>query len=168
VSPETRILVVEDDRAIGEGLRDGLTGNGYRVDWHRTGLAAKEAFDVVEPDLVLLDIGLPDTDGFSLCRWMRQQRHDLPIVLVTARDADIDVIVGLDAGATDYVTKPFSLNGSGPTSGPSSPRPPPRTGSAPSMSTRSRTRFGSAVSAWSCASGNSNFSPTSRPALGRW
>jgi DNA-binding response OmpR family regulator len=110
VSPETRILVVEDDRAIGEGLRDGLTGNGYRVDWHRTGLAAKEAFDVVEPDLVLLDIGLPDTDGFSLCRWMRQQRHDLPIVLVTARDADIDVIVGLDAGATDYVTKPFSLN----------------------------------------------------------
>jgi DNA-binding response OmpR family regulator len=110
VNPEARILVVEDDRGIGEGLRDGLTGNGYQVEWYRTGLAAKEMFDVFEPDLVVLDIGLPDTDGFSLCRWMRQQRQDLPIVLVTARDAEIDVIVGLDAGATDYVTKPFSLN----------------------------------------------------------
>jgi DNA-binding response OmpR family regulator len=62
------------------------------------------------PDLVLLDAGLPDVDGFTLCRWLREQHRDLPIVLVTARDAEIDIVVGLDAGASDYVTKPFSMN----------------------------------------------------------
>jgi DNA-binding response OmpR family regulator len=59
---------------------------------------------------VLVDVGLPDVDGFSLCRWLRGVHPDLPIVLVTARDSEIDIVVGLDAGATDYVTKPFSMS----------------------------------------------------------
>ena len=62
------------------------------------------------PDLVLLDAGLPDVDGFTFCRWLREQDSDLPIVIVTARDSEIDIVVGLDAGANDYVTKPFSMN----------------------------------------------------------
>jgi len=105
-----RIVVVEDDSSLGAALRDALVSNGYVADWYSTGAAATEAIVESLPDLVLLDAGLPDVDGFSLCRWLREQYEDLPIVMVTARDSDIDVIVGLDAGATDYVTKPFSIN----------------------------------------------------------
>ena len=68
--------------------------------------------------LLLLDAGLPDVDGFSLCRWIREQHPLLPIIIVTARDADIDIVVGLDAGADDYVTKPFSIGSCSPASAP--------------------------------------------------
>jgi DNA-binding response OmpR family regulator len=105
-----RIAVVEDDASIGESVLAALTAQGYNVTWHRDGATATAAIETATPDLVLLDAGLPDMDGFSLCRWLREQYRDLPIVLVTARDAEIDMIVGLDAGATDYVTKPFSMN----------------------------------------------------------
>jgi DNA-binding response OmpR family regulator len=101
---------VEDDASIGESVVSALRSQGYAADWYRDGSSATRAFETVTPDLVLLDASLPDMDGFSLCRWLREQYRDLPIVLVTARDAEIDVIVGLDAGATDYVTKPFSMN----------------------------------------------------------
>ena len=105
-----RISIVEDDTSIGEAMRDALNSQGYTIDWHTTGTAAKAAFGNMVPDLVLLDAGLPDIDGFSLCRWLRQAHTDLPILLVTARDSEIDIVVGLDAGANDYITKPYSMN----------------------------------------------------------
>ncbi len=102
-------MMVEDDATIGSSTERALTSHGYRVTWHTTGNDASAAVEHEVPDLVLLDAGLPDIDGFSLCRWLREQHRDLPIILVTARDAEIDIVVGLDAGATDYVTKPFSM-----------------------------------------------------------
>ncbi len=126
-------MVIEDDEAIGSTVESALVANGYIVDRHLNGGSATEALPAGVatvgaagssspagsaslpaasslPDLVLLDAGLPDMDGFSLCRWLRRNYPDLPIVMVTARDAEIDIVVGLDAGATDYVTKPFSIN----------------------------------------------------------
>ena len=106
----TKITVVEDDHSIGEAMCAALVEHGYASEWHTSGRAATIAFDREVPDLVLLDAGLPDIDGFTLCRRLREAHRDLPILLVTARDDDIDIIVGLDAGANDYITKPFSMN----------------------------------------------------------
>lgn len=105
-----RIAVVEDDESIGRAVSASLESHGYLVQWYIDGASATAALDKAQPDLVLLDAGLPDSDGFTLCRWMRERYRELPIVLVTARDAEIDIVVGLDAGASDYVTKPFSMN----------------------------------------------------------
>ena len=105
-----RILVVEDDESIGRIVSTTLQSHGYLVQWCTDGASATADVEATAPDLVLLDAGLPDIDGFTLCRWLREQHRDLPIVLVTARDAEIDIVVGLDAGASDYVTKPFSMN----------------------------------------------------------
>ncbi len=105
-----RVVVVEDDPSIGRAVADSLTAHGYLVEWCVDGAAATAALEREPADLVLLDAGLPDVDGFTLCRWMRQLHRDLPIVIVTARDSEIDIVVGLDAGANDYVTKPFSMN----------------------------------------------------------
>jgi DNA-binding response OmpR family regulator len=105
-----RVLVVEDDESIGRAVVDALTAHGYLVELCADGAAATAALADAAADLVLLDAGLPDVDGFTLCRQIRESYPDLPIVLVTARDSEIDVVVGLDAGANDYVTKPFSMN----------------------------------------------------------
>ena len=105
-----RILVVEDDESIGQTVTTTLQSHGYLVQWCTDGASATADVEATVPDLVLLDAGLADIDGFTLCRWLREQHRDLPIVLVTARDAEIDIVVGLDAGASDYVTKPFSMN----------------------------------------------------------
>ena len=105
-----RILVVEDDESIGQTVTTSLQSHGYLVQWCTDGASATATVEAAVPDLVLLDAGLPDIDGFTLCRWLREQHRDLPILLVTARDAEIDIVVGLDAGANDYVTKPFSMN----------------------------------------------------------
>ncbi len=102
--------MVEDDASIGTAMQTALESHGYQVHWFRSGQAATAALELTIPDLVILDVGLPDIDGFTLCRWLRERSSTLPIILVTARDADIDIIVGLDAGATDYVTKPFSMS----------------------------------------------------------
>lgn len=105
------VMLVEDDVSIGESIRAALESHGYRVTWHLDGAGTTTALEGDErPDLVLLDAGLPDVDGFTLCRWLREQQPDLPIVMVTARDSEIDIVVGLDAGADDYVTKPFATN----------------------------------------------------------
>jgi DNA-binding response OmpR family regulator len=104
-----RVVLVEDDPAIGESVRTAFVAHGYDVEWHRTGASAIGALELAPPDLVVLDVGLPDTDGFTICRWLRGVYRALPIVVLTARDAEIDVVVGLDAGATDYVTKPFAM-----------------------------------------------------------
>lgn len=102
------VVVVEDDPEIGSSVVAALLANGYDAELFATGSAASTALEDACPDLVLLDVGLPDIDGITLCRWLRDLYRNLPIVLLTARDSEIDTVVGLDAGATDYVTKPFS------------------------------------------------------------
>jgi DNA-binding response OmpR family regulator len=107
----TRILLVEDDVGISAGLTRALHAEGYDVVATASG---KEAIDVVAtssepPDLVLLDLGLPDLDGLAVCTAMLELRPLLPVVALTARTEEVDVVVGLDAGAVDYVTKPFRL-----------------------------------------------------------
>jgi DNA-binding response OmpR family regulator len=105
-----RVLVVEDDESIGHAVGDALRAHGYTIELCVDGTAAATALANAAPDLLLLDAGLPDVDGFTLCRQIRESHPDMPIVLVTARDSEIDIVVGLDAGASDYVTKPFSMN----------------------------------------------------------
>jgi DNA-binding response OmpR family regulator len=102
------ILVVEDDRVIADGLIHELTAHGYATRLARTGREAIDMARSTPPDAVLLDLGLPDLDGVHVCRTLRVDMPTIPIVILTARDADVDVVVALDAGATDYVTKPFS------------------------------------------------------------
>ena len=104
-----RLLLVEDDGTIGQALTASLTLHGHAVDWARGGRdaldgAARSAFD-----LVLLDLGLPDLDGVTVCRQLRMHQPDAVIVVLTARDAEVDVIIGLEAGADDYLTKPTPL-----------------------------------------------------------
>ena len=108
--PVASILVVEDDRAIADGLVHELTARGYTARWARNGHDAIEAARIAPPDAVLLDLGLPDLDGVHVCRLLRRALPGVPIVILTARDAEVDIVVGLDAGATDYVTKPFSTH----------------------------------------------------------
>src|SRR5438105_1307292 len=91
-----RMVIVEDDASIGSTMRQTLESHGYQALWFGTGAEAVASIENAMPDLVLLDAGLPDTDGFTLCRWLRGRSADLPIILVTARDAEIDVVVGLD------------------------------------------------------------------------
>lgn len=103
------ILIVEDDEHIGASLLRALTGTGYRARWASTGTEALAAMVEEPAALVLLDLGLPDMDGLDVCR--RLTRHDpaVVVVMLTARDEELDVVIGLDAGAVDYITKPFKL-----------------------------------------------------------
>lgn len=109
-APEgARILLVEDDATIGGGLRQALRAQRYEVVWVTSGAAALE-LGCREPfDLLLLDLRLPDLDGVEVCRRLRAARPALTIVMLTARREEIDVVVGLDAGADDYLLKPFRL-----------------------------------------------------------
>ncbi len=109
VVPSDRILLVEDDERIGSTLLRALEGSGYETRWERTGAAGARAAAESRPDLVLLDLGLPDIDGLDVCRTIHERDAALPIVMLTARDEELDVVVGLDAGAIDYITKPFKL-----------------------------------------------------------
>ncbi|MET7987678.1 MULTISPECIES: response regulator transcription factor [unclassified Streptomyces] len=104
-----RVLVVEDDETIGHHLGSGLRGNGYAAVWIRTGVAALTEAGTASYDAVLLDLGLPDIDGLDVARDLRTRFPDLLIVILTARTDDIDIIAGLEAGADDYLVKPFSL-----------------------------------------------------------
>ena len=102
------LLLVEDDESIGAHLVGALEGQGYPVQWAKTAAQARHLVDAAPPpDLVLLDLGLPDLDGVALCRLLRQQLPDAVIVALTARDTEVDVIVTLEAGADDYLVKPF-------------------------------------------------------------
>ena len=103
------ILVVDDDPAIGGGLRQALNAQGYDAEWARTGQEAIDLAASRATELVLLDLGLPDIDGVDVCRRLRALHPALIICILTAREDEIDVVVGLDAGADDYVTKPFRL-----------------------------------------------------------
>jgi len=104
-----RILIVEDDATIGRGLKATFESEGHEVGWCRT--AAEALLDAGEtaPALVLLDLGLPDGDGIEVCLQLRALAPRARIVMVTARAEEVDLVVGLDAGADDYVTKPFGL-----------------------------------------------------------
>ena len=104
-----RILIVEDDDSIANNLVRALTAQGYDASRVRNGTDALTHLSGYPTDLVLLDLGLPDIDGLDVCRRIRDTDTTLPIVLLTARQEEIDIVVGLDAGAVDYVTKPFRL-----------------------------------------------------------
>ncbi len=102
-------MIVEDDPAIGAMLANGLSANGHQVTWQRTGASALETARTQAPDLVLLDLGLPDLDGVDVCRDLRAVAPLSIIVILTARADEMDVIVGLESGADDYLTKPFRM-----------------------------------------------------------
>jgi DNA-binding response OmpR family regulator len=105
-----RLLLVEDDPMVGESIRDGLGQEGYTVDWVRDGKGAETALGAEPYAAVLLDLGLPRMDGLDVLRAARARRNDVPILVITARDAVADRIKGLDAGADDYLVKPFDLD----------------------------------------------------------
>ena len=104
-----RILLVEDDERIGSTLLRALESSGYIARWVQNGADGIAAAGQQHPDLVLLDLGLPDIDGLDVCRSIRIADDAVVIIMLTARDEELDVVVGLDAGAVDYITKPFKL-----------------------------------------------------------
>ncbi len=104
-----RILVVDDEPAITDLLSTALRYMGYQVTTAATGLAALEAASTTSPDLVVLDVMLPDIDGFEVCRRLRTDGDFVPVVFLSARDAEDDRVTGFVRGGDDYVTKPFSL-----------------------------------------------------------
>ena len=105
-----RILLVEDDRMIAEGVRKALRSDGFAVDWVQDGEAALTAVGGESYDLMLLDLGLPKKDGLDVLKSLRAKGNALPVLIVTARDAIADRVKGLDAGADDYLVKPFDLD----------------------------------------------------------
>ena len=105
-----RVLLVEDDLMIGESVRKGLMQDGFAVDWVEDGLAAEVALDAHAYDLMLLDLGLPRKSGLEVLKSLRRKGVNLPILIATARDAVADRVEGLDAGADDYLVKPFDLD----------------------------------------------------------
>jgi DNA-binding response OmpR family regulator len=104
-----RILIVEDERAVARGLEYGLSREGFNVLWADTGQRALALTRSEEPQLILLDIRLPDISGFDVCRQLRAEGKRQPILMLTARDEELDKVLGLELGADDYVVKPYSL-----------------------------------------------------------
>lgn len=104
-----RILLVEDDSPLGDGIRAGLRQSGYTVDWCRDGRAAQLALDAEPYALMVLDLGLPQLSGLDLLKWLRRKGGGLPVLILTARDTVADRVKGLDSGADDYLVKPFDL-----------------------------------------------------------
>ena len=105
-----RLLVVDDDRRLRDVLRRALTLSGYEVRLAESGSEALAEVSGSVPDAVVLDVGLPDIDGLEVCRLLRRERNRVPVLMLTARDAVSDRIDGLDAGADDYLVKPFDID----------------------------------------------------------
>ena len=105
-----RILLVEDDSMIGESVSEGLKAEGYAVDWVRDGQEAEVSIAATPYSLVVLDLGLPRRDGIEVLKGLRERHVDVPVLVMTARDTVRDRIKGLDAGADDYLVKPFDLD----------------------------------------------------------
>jgi len=105
----TRILLAEDDTAIAEPLARALRREGYRVEVRTDGPAALDCVRHGGADLLVLDLGLPGLDGLEVCQRLRADGWTLPVLVLTARTAEVDAVVSLDAGADDYLTKPFRL-----------------------------------------------------------
>ena len=106
--PQSKILVVEDDLTLLETLEYNLVGEGYEVITAADGLTALEVAREKQPDLIVLDLMLPHLDGFEVCRTLRRETN-VPILMLTARTDEVDRVVGLEVGADDYLTKPFSM-----------------------------------------------------------
>jgi DNA-binding response OmpR family regulator len=107
--PPPNVLVVEDDENLRVALRDNLEDEGYRVTDAASAAAARAAFDGGRYDLVVLDVMLPDGDGYALCRQLRAAGHKARVLMLTARALEDDLVTGLDAGADDYLVKPYRL-----------------------------------------------------------
>jgi two-component system response regulator QseB len=105
-----KVLLAEDDPMIGSSIEQGLRLAGFAVDWCRDGRAADLALQAEPYSVLLLDLGLPKQDGLALLRELRQRKSDIPVLIVTARDAVIDRVAGLNLGADDYLVKPFDLD----------------------------------------------------------
>jgi DNA-binding response OmpR family regulator len=103
------ILVVEDDPAVGRSLQDGLTREGYTVTWKKTGGDGLNSARAAQTHLIILDVRLPDGSGFDFCRRMRQAGIHQPILILTVQNEELDKVLGLEMGADDYLTKPYSL-----------------------------------------------------------
>ena len=104
-----RILLVEDDLMIGESLRHALKADGYAVDWVQDGETASYSLENENYDLALLDLGLPKQSGVDVLKKLRKSHNSIPVLIITARDSILDRVNGLDAGADDYLVKPFAL-----------------------------------------------------------
>lgn len=105
-----RILLVEDDELLGDGLRTGLVQYGYAVDWLKDGQSADQALKTENFDLVVLDVGLPKMSGITVLQNLRSRGQTMPVLILTARESVEDRVKGLDSGADDYLTKPFDLD----------------------------------------------------------
>lgn len=104
-----RILIVEDERAVARGMEYGLRSEGFEVDWAASAAQAFDLFRRQSPDLLILDIRLPDQSGLDICRQLRRDGHLQPILMLTARDEETDKVLGLELGADDYMVKPYGL-----------------------------------------------------------
>jgi len=104
-----RILIVEDDTLLGDGIRTGLSQNGYAADWVEDGAAAQTALLTNDYEAIVLDLGLPKVPGLEVLKKMRAQGNDTPVIILTAMDGVDERVKGLDSGADDYLTKPFDL-----------------------------------------------------------
>ena len=104
-----KILIVEDEPAMVMGLKDNLELEGYQVLTATDGLAALDVAQNACPDLILLDLMLPKLNGFEVCKQLRQKGMDTPIIMLTAKGQEVDKVLGLELGADDYITKPFSI-----------------------------------------------------------
>lgn len=105
-----RILLIEDDSLLGDGIRVGLKQVGFAVDWVQDGLAAKLALETESYSIMVLDLCLPKLSGMDLLKWLRERQLNLPVLILTARDTVADRVAGLNAGADDYLIKPFDLD----------------------------------------------------------
>ena len=104
-----KILIVEDDEAIANIMKEHLTKEGYEVFWSSTGKEGLEDFKKEDFQLVMVDVMLPEMDGFTLCKNIRWLNEEVPIIIVSAKQTELDKVKGLKSGADDYMTKPFSL-----------------------------------------------------------
>lgn len=105
-----RILLVEDDPVLGDGLKVGLSQAGFMVDWLQDGMSADAALELEDFSLAILDLGLPRMSGLEVLRRLRQRGQDIPVLILTAQDSIEDRVAGLDGGADDYLVKPFDLD----------------------------------------------------------
>ena len=104
-----KILIIEDEENLVKGLKLNLADEGYEVDWASNGSEGLRKALKEKPDLIILDIMLPEMDGLEVCRELRQKNIGIPILMLTAKGEEIDKVVGLEIGADDYITKPFSV-----------------------------------------------------------
>ena len=150
----TRLLVVDDDRAVRESLRRALTLEGYEVDLAEDGADGLARVAGASPDAIVLDVAMPVVDGIEMCRRLRDDGASLPILMLTARESVTDRVAGLDAGADDYLVKPFALEELLARLGRSCAAPTERLretcwSSPISRSTRARASYGEAIARWS-------------------